>query len=353
MNYDTTLLNRLLYTLLTVIAINPNTQADNIYLGGSYPFRPLTEANTLTVHKGELPVLPIPDNKGHHLSLSMLISSPDTRRAASGIRLALINEVSDTLSLTLKYQPGKDQIYDTDKLLLSISGKESCHTISLDCSASDFRVGGKDAAFTLITDPNPDQPSATLLCGRQQNHILWRSDETCREITTFLSPSSPAIKGIGFSSIDNDKITIKRLNLITTDTPEQSTPLTIADIKTAIADSQSPYAGFWTLLDYNLDDSYLRPGGDYLLAFLPASDNSYEIIYIEGASVNPGQWHIGDKKGHLTPTRMPGLYKATWYDAERETIDPNTTLQFSGTDLLTITLPRLNSVIRFHRTSEP
>lgn len=348
-------LNSLLCPLCicTLLTTTSNLYADNIYLGGPHAFSPLTDAKTLTIHAGDLPVLPLPAHTQHTLSLSMLISAPDTRKTTSGIGLALINEKSDTLSLTLRYLPGQDQIYDKDRLLITIAGQNSQHTATVDCTPSDFRVG-EDAAFTLHTDPLSDPPSISLLCGRRQNHTLWHSDNSCPEITNFLTPSSPSLKSIGFSSLENSKINIKRINLVTPDAaPSSATPSSIEEIKNAIENTQDAYAGFWTLLDYTLDDAYIRPGGNYLLAFLPTSDGCYDIIYLEGATINPGKWHMGDTKGTLTPTRLPGLYRLQWYDAERLSIDPGATLQFTGTDILTLTLPQLNSTIRFHRVPTP
>lgn len=338
--------------LLTVLNILP-TLSDSLYLGGPYPFLPLTDSTVLTINNGETISIQIPGKSTHSINTTLLLTSPDTRQASSGLTFILTNTDLNTLSISLKYDSSKDQIYDNDKLILSLKTNEASFSIPLECTPSAFRAGS-DAVFSLRTDPTSEPPSISIYGGREMQP-LWQSGNEQPEVAKFLSYPSPPLTHFGIHAPLDSRLTVKRLSILTSSNDiDTLNLLSTEDIKAAVSASDaSPYAGYWTLLDYDLDDAYLRPGGDYLLAFVPTDNNGYDIIYLEGATIKPDSWRSGRKKGTLYPTRLSGLYRVSWNDAEGLPLDKTATLQFNGTDMLTLTFPSLRSSLRFHRVPPP
>lgn len=115
------------------------------------------------------------------------------------------------------------------------------------------------------------------------------------------------------------------------------------------ADSFDPVEGYWTYLDRDLDDKVMRAGGKYTLALVASEDNGYDIIYVDGATVYPGQWTIGMLKGHLTPTIFDNTYTAIWYDAMGQPFTDDVQATVENTVILTVKLPIYKSQIRFSR----
>ena len=77
--------------------------------------------------------------------------------------------------------------------------------------------------------------------------------------------------------------------------------------------SQDSPVGLWKYFDRDTSDSYSRLGGEYRLAIVEDGADGFDIIYIDGAKVNPSDWETGMLKGHLKPTLFPGTYDLTWF----------------------------------------
>ena len=320
--------------LLTSYALH----ARHTYMGGAYPLIPQDDCKALNLRPGTSTLMEATPAADSEMRLSALMSL--SRKGDIGSGFAICTP-ADTLAITLREAPARDYIYERDRLLLTLTSPQGQPvTLTLPATPDRYRLG-KEAALTLILTPAaPGHTHATLRGGRTQDHELWDCDTLPLPYTD--------ISAIGFTAADIP-LTVTRAVLTTSPAQTASAEISPADIPALIARATDPYSGYWTLLDYTLEDSMLRPGGDYLLALIPAADGDYDIIYLDGATVNPGLWHEGRHKGHLTPTRLPGLYRALWIDAEGQSLESGATLQFTGTDIAILTLPTLRSSLRLHR----
>lgn len=111
-------------------------------------------------------------------------------------------------------------------------------------------------------------------------------------------------------------------------------------------DSIDPVEGYWTYLDRDMDDTWLRLGGRYTLAVV-SSDSGYDIIYIDGAQVKKSQWHSCMLKGHMTQTIFSGNYDLSWIDATMEPIGIDNYATVENGVVLTLHFPEYKSQVRF------
>lgn len=109
--------------------------------------------------------------------------------------------------------------------------------------------------------------------------------------------------------------------------------------------------GIYSLLDYDFDDTYARPGGSYRLAVIPDGDSAnFGIYYLDGAKVNISLWSSGMKKGQLKPTPFANIFDVEWYDAEGSLMLHDIQAEFDPLALsLTIKFPYQNSTFRFRK----
>lgn len=325
-------------SLLLTTIITPTLHAEYRYMGGPYPFTPLSDSTLLSLAPRSTALIPVRPGPDGEIRLSSLMGL--SSRTYAGFALYTGH---DTITLTLRELPAADHIYDHDRLTLAIASHTDTPTpppTTLPATPDRYRLG-KETALTLsLTPATPAHTRATLIGGRTQTHELW---------TDTLPLPFTHIRSIGFTAGTDTPLTVTRATLSTSDPLKEdghTDPRQIEDLLTRTAD---PYAGYWTILDYTLEDTMLRPGGDYLLALTTAADGGYDIHYLEGAHIAPARWTPGRHKGHLTPTRLPGLYRAAWTDAEGHDLDATATLQFTGTDMAILTLPHLRSTLRLHR----
>ena len=312
--------------------------AEYRYMGGTHTFSPLADTTRLTLRPGHPRLLPISKSAQGEIQLTPLFSPTPSTDASAGF---VLTADTDTLLLSLSEIPATDYIYEQDRLLLTLTTSRTTAETILAATPDLYRTG-KDAVFTLSIAPSADNAhsNATLFGGRTAPRPLWTTDS--------LPIPYAAINAIGFSAYGKPT-DVKRAIVSTPDTTPPDTRLTPRQIEQILGTAKDPYAGYWVTLDYSIDDAILRPGGDYLLALLPATDGGYDIHYMQGAIRNPGAWQPGDLKGHITPTRLPGLYRARWTDAEGQDLDPSATLQFTAPDLLQLTFPTLHATLRLHR----
>lgn len=105
--------------------------------------------------------------------------------------------------------------------------------------------------------------------------------------------------------------------------------------------------GYWTYLDRNLDEKKLKLGGKYTLAIVKNTKNGYDVIYVEGAKVNPTKWECGMLKAVLKPTKFMNNYDMEWYDAVMDEFNDDTYASVDGNMVLTFRFPIGNGQIRF------
>ncbi len=126
----------------------------------------------------------------------------------------------------------------------------------------------------------------------------------------------------------------------------------IEDIARHIAASNNTAEGFWTYLDRNTDSRRARLGGRYSLATVLSDDGTYRIIYLGGASENPGAWREAQVKGALVPTPFKDHFDLRWTDAYGNDVsdEASATITVDGL-VLELSFPLLGSSLRFRRAS--
>lgn len=109
--------------------------------------------------------------------------------------------------------------------------------------------------------------------------------------------------------------------------------------------------GIYSMLDYEHDDAYARPGGSYRLAVVPRADSvGYSVHYLGGARLNASLWTPGRLKARLLPTAFPAVFDVEWCDAEGEWMLCDVQAEFdrlAGT--LTVKFPYQGSSLRFRK----
>lgn len=113
--------------------------------------------------------------------------------------------------------------------------------------------------------------------------------------------------------------------------------------------STDPIEGYWTYLDRDLEDKWVRMGGTYTLALIANENQGYDIIYIEGAKTNKTSWHPFMLKGTLSKTMFGGVYQATWIDSTFEPLTEDIQATIENGVILTIKYPVLKSQLRFSK----
>lgn len=115
-------------------------------------------------------------------------------------------------------------------------------------------------------------------------------------------------------------------------------------------------AGVWKALDRDNDPQWSRPGGDYTIGVAPSTSHpgQFDIIYLDGATVNAGAWKPGMVKGRLEPTPFARHYNLQWTDAAMEKMgkadECSATLDPYGA-ILTLSFPLQHATLRFYRFS--
>lgn len=114
------------------------------------------------------------------------------------------------------------------------------------------------------------------------------------------------------------------------------------------ANSKNPYEGYWTYLDRDMEDKWLKIGGRYTIA-LVETGTGYDVIYVDGAQVKKSQWHIGMRKGEMIKTIFTDNFTGKWYDATQEIIDQDIYVTFESGVILTFKFPVYKSQVRFSK----
>lgn len=112
--------------------------------------------------------------------------------------------------------------------------------------------------------------------------------------------------------------------------------------------SKNPFEGYWTYLDRDMEDSWLKLGGRYTVA-LVETEQGYDVIYIEGAQVKKSLWQLGMKKGEMHKTIFTDNFSGKWIDATFEPIDEDVYVTFESGVILNFKFPVYKSQVRFSK----
>ena len=179
----------------------------------------------------------------------------------------------------------------------------------------------------------------------------------------------------GIKPLQGNVIEIEKLQLVSFPSAAEnlSTGLTPADIETIIASNINSPCGYWSLLDFDFDDRYVRNGGDYNLAIVPLSEislnfpskdlcsssGSYAMIYLSGAKIDSEKWKYGMLKGVMEPTSLSSVWRLKWFDSQGEPMDTEETANMSTASMddnghiLTLSFPERYSGMRLIHRSQP
>lgn len=131
-------------------------------------------------------------------------------------------------------------------------------------------------------------------------------------------------------------------------TPAEENSMTVDSIRQLIG--KQPVSGFFSYLDRENDPRMAEPGGFYTLAIVPDADDSFRIIYIDGAKVNAQRWKTGMTKGRLIPTEFTGHYDMQWIDSDGIGMDSEISASFLSADgILELNFPLYNTRMRFRK----
>ena len=114
------------------------------------------------------------------------------------------------------------------------------------------------------------------------------------------------------------------------------------------AHSTDDIEGYWTYLDRDMEDKWLRIGGRYTIA-LVKSQKGYNVIYVDGAKVKKTAWHTGMLKGTLIPAIFTGNYTGTWVDATLKPITDDVYITVENGAILCFKFPVYKSQLRFSK----
>lgn len=209
------------------------------------------------------------------------------------------------------------------------------------------RDGEKIASKSLVNGISAGPGANSLLVEWQDTStdIYFGSDrlQPVYTLTTSLPRSELLIKSNGSMAVE-ELITEEgkeaRNKALTTWTEESISDRMIRAIKPE---------GIWEFLDRENDPKSARLGGRYSFALIRDND-TYLIIYCNGAEINRSQWRTGMLKGKLMPTKFKGQYNLLWYDSMfTDRGDEGYATIDEESQLLTIYFPILKATLRFTR----
>ncbi len=114
------------------------------------------------------------------------------------------------------------------------------------------------------------------------------------------------------------------------------------------AASKNPYEGYWTYLDRDMEDQWLKLGGRYTIAIVE-TEQGYDVIYVDGAQVKKSMWHSGMKKAEMKQTIFTDNFTGKWYDATLQPIDDDVFATFESGVILNFKFPVYKSQVRFSK----
>lgn len=118
-------------------------------------------------------------------------------------------------------------------------------------------------------------------------------------------------------------------------------------LATYLRRSSDPQEGVWKVFDRSLEEKNLKMGGDYTIAIIK-NGKGYDLIYLDGASVNSKTWKPGMIKARFLPTGFPDIYDVEWIDATGETLTKDIKARYES-PLFTITFPYQSSTLRLRK----
>lgn len=123
---------------------------------------------------------------------------------------------------------------------------------------------------------------------------------------------------------------------------------TLEELEKYFSKTRDPYEGFWLMFDRTLEESLVKPGGEYLTAIVK-NGRDYDIIYLGGSTINSDFWHPGMLKGRLLPTPFDDIFDAEWIDSEGEPLSKGVKVQYEDGETLNFQFPYQSSSFRLRK----
>ena len=231
-----------------------------------------------------------------------------------------------------------DDIADMRSMSVSLIQSDGAHDRQLAATTLTRGVSLEDGFNTLSVDV--DGGHVAVAIGKDELHQVLEADVT--------PPAGPV--RVGYMTGGGARVAIERA-VLTIGNEEQVTPAmvwTLDALDGYLATSTDPLEGFWTYLDRDMQDQWLRLGGRYTLAVVRAGDG-YDLVYIDGAQVKHSLWRPGMLKGHIKPTPFTGNYDLMWIDATMEPIDKDAYATVENGIILTLQFPIYKSQLRLYK----
>lgn len=193
-----------------------------------------------------------------------------------------------------------------------------------------------------------EDASIKVLAGKDKLNEIMSYNMTQEEI--MMKDGCQSVK-VGYAVGPGALISIERAVLTipqSTQTIDLNTQWTKEALDRHFDNSKDPYEGYWTYLDRDLEDQWLRLGGRYTIAIVN-NGHGYDVIYVDGALVKKSQWHLGMKKGEMSSTIFTDNFTGKWYDATMSLIDEDVFVTFESGVILNFKFPVYKSQIRFSK----
>lgn len=245
---------------------------------------------------------------GHATPLFKIVTGRDTLTVSPGIDAFGSFEPSTFIEMTLngdkraKFTEKDDLIKEGKEVILRINGNQA--------TGLRFFVNNHPADFTA-----------------------WQTDTTADAITIM------ACRDLRYNLIEFDN----------NETAANLPCLSIDEIIERLPDTAIAPAGLYTWLDRENDPQRAQPGGFYKLAVIPDDEGGYDIIYLDGASVNRDSWKAGMLKGKLKKTVFIDHYDLVWYDSNHEPLSSETFCTFIDGTIMQLDFPLYSTRMRFSR----
>lgn len=281
------------------------------------------------------------------------------RADPQGYAIALTTAAADTLLLDVASTGGYDPLRDEEgtRLWLSRTGEKMSEIVF------------PRKKFSLSANGY----CALQFARRGYDLVISAGHGTPGNEAAAVSGFADAVREILILPRKGKSVEIERAQLSLFSSAEQmlSTGLTAESVAALAAESSDAVCGIWSLLDFDLDDSYMRIGGDYTIAVVPLRtladeermpdicrdmpDDALAIVYLSGASADAWRWTPGMIKGFLFPSQIGGAWRVRWHDSEGlpldepETVSMATATLEDGATILRLSFPERYSTVRFLR----
>lgn len=245
---------------------------------------------------------------------------------------------------------------DSDTIVVTVSGKEE-NTLPEPTPTAKIQVFGSQGieieSKTLVEGLNPYDKDNIWKIDFRNNTLSIEGGNNGLIPLFNLVTDSEFITGFGFLASWGSKLVVSDIALTTQyEDLDHSMSIPLEELEAYLEKSDDLLEGYWTMFDRDLEESLLKLGGQYSLACVKEGDD-YLFLYLDGASVNKGDWQPGDIKIILYPTPFPGIYDVEWFDSEKKTLSHEIKAQRGEGDTLTIQFPYQNSKLRLRKLPSP